>query len=105
MSLSVQKRFSSDYSEADMDKSSSVPLSFPSLNNFHQDRYNDFHQRTGGGSVGKPVVPIFKHSHYEDPSKYLDNMRGMDDRDKLATLRSITQKLSNTTAIAQRPFQ
>ena len=103
MSLSVQKRFSSDYSEADMDKST-LPLSIPSLNNFHQDRYNDFHQRTGGGSIGKAVVPNYKHSHYDDPSKYLTNMRGMDDRDKLATLRSITQKLGNTTALAQRQF-
>ena len=104
MSLSVQNRFSRDYSEADMDKSSSLPLSFPTLNNFHQVRYNDFHQRTGGGSIGKAVVPNYKHSHFADPSKYLTNMRGMDDRHKLATIRSITQKLGNTTALAQRQF-
>jgi hypothetical protein len=101
MSLRVQQRF--DYSEADMDKST-LPLNFPTLNNFHQDRYNDFHQRTGGGSVGKPVVGNFRHSHYEDPSLYLTSMRGMDDRNKLATMRSISQKLGNTTALAQRPF-
>ena len=38
------------------------------------------------------------------PSLYLDNMRGMDDRDKLSTMRSISQKLGNTTALAQRQF-
>lgn len=102
MSLSVQKRF--NMGEPSMDKST-LPLSFPSLNNFHRDRYIGFHQRTGGGSVGKPVVPIFKHSHYDDPSMYLTNMRGMDDRDKLRTMRSISQKLGNTTEIAQRPYQ
>tara|TARA_R110000824_G_scaffold113091_1_gene262658 strand:- start:3176 stop:3493 length:318 start_codon:yes stop_codon:yes gene_type:complete len=105
MSLRVQKRFGVDYSEADMDKSSSMPLSFPTLNNFHQDRYSGFHQRVGGGSIGKDVIPIYKHSHYADPSKYLDNMRGMDDRDKLATMRSIVQKLANTTELSQRAFQ
>ncbi len=102
MSLSVQKRFQV---EPQLDKVSGLPLNFPTLNNFHQDRYGGFHQRTGGGSVGKPVVPNFKHSHYDDPSKYLDNMRGMDDRNKLQTLRSIKQKLGNTTEIAQRQFQ
>lgn len=104
MSLSVQKRFGRDYSEADMDKSSSLPLSFPTLNNFHYDRYSGFHQRTGGGGIGKPLTDIYKHSHYDDPSLYLDNMRGMDDRNKLATMNSIRQKLKDTTALHQRPF-
>tara|TARA_R110000824_G_scaffold59978_3_gene160672 strand:- start:1743 stop:2054 length:312 start_codon:yes stop_codon:yes gene_type:complete len=103
MSLSVSKRFA--YAEADMDKNSGMPLRFPTLNNFHQDRYSEFHQRTGGGSIGKAVVPIYKHSHYADPSKYLNNMRGMDDRDKLSTMNSIRQKLKDTTALQQRAFQ
>ena len=101
MSLSVQKRF--NMGEPSMDKST-LPLSFPTLNNFHQDRYGSFFQRSGGGSVGKPVVGNFRHSHYDDPSLYLNNMRGMDDRDKLSTMRSISQKLGNTTALAQRQF-
>mgnify|MGYP003678049030 CR=1 FL=1 len=78
------------------------PISMVKVNDFHFDRYNDFHSRTGGGSIGKPVVPIFKYSHYDDPSKYLDSMRGMDDRNKSQTLRSIAQKLRDTTEIRQR---
>ena len=99
MSIRVQKRFG----EPDMDKSL-LPLSFPSVNNFHQLRYSDFHQRTGGGSIGKPVVPNYKHSHYEDPSMYLDNIRGHDERNVAQTLHSIRQKLKDSTALHQRPF-
>ena len=102
MSISVQKRF--DMGEPSMDKST-LPLNFPTLNNFHRDRYMGFHQRAGGGSIGKPVLPNYRHTHYDDPSMYLNNMRGMDDRDKLSTMRSISQKLGNTTELAQRPFQ
>jgi len=98
MSLSVQKRF------GDTLRDSKLPLSFPSLNDFHQTRYSDFHGRTGGGSIGKPVVPVYKHSHYDDPSLYLDNMRGHDDRNVAQTIHSIRQKLKDTTALQQRPF-
>ena len=101
MSISVQKRF--NMGEPAMDKST-LPLSFPTLNNFHQDRYGDFFMRAGGGSVGKPAVPNYRHTHYDDPSMYLTSMRGMDERNKLSTMRSISQKLGNTTELAQRPF-
>lgn len=84
--------------------SSKLPLNVPSLNDFHHQRYRDFHQRVGGGSIGKPVVPVYKHSHYDNPSKYLTSMRGMDDRNQLQTLNSLRQKLKDTTALQQRPF-
>ena len=80
------------------------PLSMVKLNNFHFDRYSDFHGRSGGGSIGKPVVSVYKYSHYDDPTKYLDSMRGMDDRHKSQTLRSISQKLHDTTELRQRPY-
>ena len=102
MSLSVSKRFA--YAPNGL-FNSGLPFSFPTLNIFHQDRYDQFHQRTGGGSIGKAVVPNYKHSHYDDPSLYLDNMRGMDDRHKLSTMNSIRQKLKDTTALQQRAFQ
>lgn len=85
-----------------MDGKAEHPISMVKLNDFHFDRYNDFHSRTGGGSIGKPVVSVYKYSHYDDPSKYLESMRGHDDRNKSQTLRSIAQKLRDTTEIQQR---
>lgn len=104
MSVAVSKRFDDVYEQAGMDRASGRPIQMPTLNNFHQERYNDFFS-SGSVSSGKPVVDIYKHAGFDDPTMYKTSMRGMDDREKMKTLNSIVRKITNTSELAQRPFQ
>ena len=103
MSVAVGKRFKDVYKQAGMDRSTTY-LNMPTLNNFHQDRYNEWEQRIGGGSIGKPVVDIYKYSHYSNPLKYQSSQRGMDDRNKLQNLNSIIRKVGDMNEVVNRPY-
>ncbi len=48
------------------------------LNEFHTRRYSDFFERTGGGSVGKPTVDIYRFESQINPE--VSDRRGMDVR-------------------------
>ena len=80
------------------------------LNPMDTERYGDGVDASrlnwqGGGSVGKPVVPIYKHQHLFDPA-IGEFQRGMDDRNKAQCHRRRLQRdAENVSLILDRPLQ
>tara|TARA_R110000737_G_scaffold164834_2_gene192442 strand:- start:3180 stop:3479 length:300 start_codon:yes stop_codon:yes gene_type:complete len=98
MSLSVGKRFQDTYREAGLDRSNST-----ALNNFHTGRYNEFFERAGGGSIGKPVVPVYKLESMINPE--VSSRRGMDDRHKTKEDNRVQRKFKDfSSLIIDRPL-
>lgn len=74
-----------------------------SLNDFHTRRYSDFFERAGGGSVGKPVVDIYRFESQINPE--VSDRRGMDDRHVLKEANRVQQKFKDfSRIILDRPL-
>jgi hypothetical protein len=76
------------------------------LNQKHTRRYNmDKDRFMGGGSIGKPVVPIYKQNHLLQPD-WEHIQRGSDDRHiELENRRQQQFKANSVRLIHDRPLQ
>jgi hypothetical protein len=73
------------------------------VNDFHTRRYADFFERSGGGSVGKPTVDIYKYESQLNPE--VSERRGMDDRHVLKEANRVQQKFKDfSRVILDRPL-
>lgn len=73
------------------------------LNDFHTRRYSDFFERTGGGSIGKPVTDIYRYESQLNPE--VSNRRGMDDRHVAREQNIVERKLKDfSRVILDRPL-
>lgn len=73
------------------------------LNNFHTRRYSDFFERSGGGSIGKPVVDIYKYESQINPE--VSDRRGTDDRHIAREQNIVERKFKDfSRVILDRPF-
>ena len=98
MSVAVGKRFQDTYREAGLDRSHSTKL-----NMFHNNRYNEFFERAGGGSVGKPTLPVYTFESMLNPE--VSSRRGMDDRHEMKQADFVQRKLKEfSPLIMDRPL-
>ena len=73
------------------------------LNDFHSRRYSDFFERTGGGSIGKPVVDNYRFESQIDPR--VSERRGMDERHVNLEAHRVQRKLKDfSRVILDRPL-
>lgn len=73
------------------------------VNDFHTRRYSDFFERSGGGSIGKPVVDIYKYESQINPE--VSDRRGTDDRHIAREQNIVERKFKDfSRVILDRPF-
>lgn len=73
------------------------------LNDFHTRRYSDFFERSGGGSIGKPVVDIYRYESQINPA--VSDRRGMDDRHVAREQHRVERKFKEfSRVILDRPL-